>query len=570
MRQLLTCELVCQLSAAVTSLEHMTSQTTIDTTGPGDKAPAAPSDLSPASGLRGHPWFTLITVAVGVMMVALDGTIVAIANPAIQKDLKASFADVQWITNGYFLALAVSLITAGKLGDRFGHRQTFLIGVVGFAAASGAIGLSSSIAAVVTFRVFQGLFGALLMPAALGLLRATFPAEKLNMAIGIWGMVIGASTAGGPILGGVLVEHVNWQSVFFINVPVGAIALVLGLLILLDHRAALGRGPLNEHSASRSFDILGIVLLSGAMFCLVWALIKAPTWGWGDGRTWTFIAVSVVGFALFSFWETKVKEPLIPLGLFRSVPLSAGVVLMVLMAIAFMGGLFFVTFYLQNVHGMKPIDAGLHLLPLTGMMIVGSPLAGAMITKLGPRIPLAGGMAATAIAMYGMSTLQTDTGSAVMSLWFALLGLGLAPVMVGATEVIVGNAPMELSGVAGGLQQAAMQIGGSLGTAVLGAVMASKVDGDLAANWKDAGLPPLTPTQLDQASEAVQVGVAPVAKGTPEAIAAKIADVAHDTFISGMSLASLVACSVAVVAVFVALLTKRGENAEAGAGAAHI
>ena len=539
----------------------MTSQT-IDTTGSGGKAPETPSAGSPSSsGLRGHPWFTLITVAVGVMMVALDGTIVAIANPAIQKDLGASFADVQWITNGYFLALAVSLITAGKLGDRFGHRQTFLIGVTGFAAASGAIGLSNSIAAVVTFRVLQGLFGALLMPAALGLLRATFPAEKLNMAIGIWGMVIGASTAGGPILGGVLVEHVNWQSVFFINVPVGAIALLLGLLILLDHRA---------ENAPRSFDILGIVLLSGAMFCLVWALIKAPAWGWGDAKTWPFTAASVVGFALFSFWETKVEEPLIPLGLFRSVPLSAGVVLMVLMAIAFMGGLFFVTFYLQNVHGMKPIDAGLHLLPLTGMMIVGSPLAGALITKLGPRVPLAGGMAATAIAMYGMSTLKVDTSSAVMSLWFALLGLGLAPVMVGATEVIVGNAPMELSGVAGGLQQAAMQIGGSLGTAVLGAVMASKVDGDLAGNWKDAGLPPLTPAQLHQASEAVQVGVAPVAKGTPEAVVAKITSVAHDTFISGMSLASLVACGVAVVAVFVALLTKRGANAEAGAGVGHI
>ncbi|MFE7860979.1 MFS transporter [Streptomyces sp. NPDC101209] len=539
----------------------MTSQT-IGTTGPEDKAPAVPSEESPRPpGLRGHPWFTLITVAVGVMMVALDGTIVAIANPAIQKDLKASFADVQWITNGYFLALAVSLITAGKLGDRFGHRQTFLIGVTGFAAASGAIGLSHSIAAVVTFRVFQGLFGALLMPAALGLLRATFPAEKLNMAIGIWGMVIGASTAGGPILGGVLVEHVNWQSVFFINVPVGAIALLLGLLILLDHRA---------QNAPRSFDLLGIALLSAAMFCLVWALIKAPAWGWGDGKTWAFIAASVLGFALFSFWETKVREPLIPLGLFRSVPLSAGVVLMVLMAIAFMGGLFFVTFYLQNVHGMSPIDAGLHLLPLTGMMIVASPLAGVAITKLGPRVPLAGGMIATAVAMYGMSTLEVDTGSAVMSIWFGLLGLGLAPVMVGATEVIVGNAPMELSGVAGGLQQAAMQIGGSLGTAVLGAVMASKVDNDLAGNWKAAGLPPLTPGQLDQASEAVQVGVAPVAKGTPEPIVAKITGVAHDTFISGMSLASLVACGVAAVAVLVALLTKRGENAEAGAGVGHI
>ncbi|MFJ9741276.1 MFS transporter [Streptomyces sp. NPDC101166] len=539
----------------------MTSQTTVDTTGPGDKAPHDPSDQPPAQGLRGHPWFTLITVAVGVMMVALDGTIVAIANPAIASDLGATFAEVQWITNAYFLALAVSLITAGKLGDRFGHRQTFLIGVVGFAAASGAIGLSDSIALVVTFRVFQGLFGALLMPAALGLLRATFPAEKLNMAIGIWGMVIGASTAGGPILGGVLVEHVNWQSVFFINVPVGVLALVLGVLILLDHRA---------ENAPRSFDLLGIALLSAAMFCLVWALIKAPEWGWGDGKTWAFVLASLAGFALFAYWETRVAEPLIPLALFRSVPLSAGVVLMVLMAIAFMGGLFFVTFYLQNVHGMSPIDAGLHLLPLTGMMIVGSPLAGAMITKWGPRIPLAGGMAATAIAMYGMSTLETDTSSGVMSVWFALLGLGLAPVMVGATEVIVGNAPLELSGVAGGLQQAAMQIGGSLGTAVLGAVMASKVDSDLPVNWKEAGLPELTPEQLGKASEAVQVGVPPVAPGTPAAIAAKIADVAHDTFISGMSLASLVAAGVAAVAVLVALLTKRGANADAGAGVGHI
>ncbi|MYS40828.1 DHA2 family efflux MFS transporter permease subunit [Streptomyces sp. SID5998] len=539
----------------------MTSQTTIDATGKGGGASGDPSHPAAAGGLRGHPWFTLITVAVGVMMVALDGTIVAIANPAIQDDLHASLADVQWITNAYFLALAVSLITAGKLGDRFGHRQTFLIGVTGFAAASGAIGLSGSIGVVVAFRVFQGLFGALLMPAALGLLRATFPAEKLNMAIGIWGMVIGASTAGGPILGGVLVEHVNWQSVFFINVPVGALALILGLVILLDHRA---------ENAPRSFDIGGIVLLSGSMFCLVWALIKAPEWGWGDGKTWLFIGASAVGFAAFSFWENRVKEPLLPLAMFRSVPLSAGVVLMVLMAIAFMGGLFFVTFYLQNVHGMSPVDAGLHLLPLTGMMIVGSPLAGAMITKVGPRIPLAGGMACTAVAMYGISTLETDTGSGVMSLWFALLGLGLAPVMVGATEVIVGNAPMELSGVAGGLQQAAMQIGGSLGTAVLGAVMASKVDNDLAGNWADAGLPKLTPEQLHQASEAVRVGVPPVAQGTPEPVAAKIAGVAHETFISGMSLASLVAAGVAAVAVLVALLTKRGVNAEAGAGVGHI
>ena len=553
--------MVCQLAVTVISLERMTGQTNIDKAGPGGSAPGGPSGATPGRGLRGHPWFTLFTVAVGVMMVALDGTIVAIANPAIGRDLGATWSDLQWITNAYFLALAVSLITAGKLGDRFGHRQTFLIGVAGFAASSAAIGLSDGITAVIVFRVFQGLFGALLMPAALGLLRATFPAEKLNMAIGIWGMVIGASTAGGPILGGVLVEHVNWQSVFFINVPVGVLAVVLGVWILLDHRA---------ENAPRSFDVLGIALLSAAMFCLVWALIKAPEWGWGDGYTWAFVFASIAGFGAFAVWEKKVGEPLIPLALFRSVPLSAGVVLMVLMAIAFMGGLFFVTFYLQNVHGLSPVDAGLHLLPLTGMMIVASPLAGAMITKVGPRVPLAGGMAFTALAMYGMSTLDKETGSGAMSLWFALLGLGLAPVMVGATEVIVGNAPLELSGVAGGLQQSAMQVGGSLGTAVLGAVMASKVDHDLADNWADAGLPKLTPAQLEQAEQGVQQGVAPVAEGTPAPIAEKITDVAHDTFVSGMSLASLVAAGVAAVAVLVAFLAKRGENAEAGAGVGHI
>ncbi|MFE7119907.1 MFS transporter [Streptomyces sp. NPDC057654] len=534
----------------------MTSQTTV-----ADAAPEHPVP-GPRKGLRGHPWLTLISVAIGVMMVALDGTIVAIANPAIQKDLGASLADVQWITNGYLLALAVALITAGKLGDRFGHRQTFLIGIAGFALASGAIGISGSVALVIVFRVLQGLFGALLMPAALGLLRATFPAEKLNMAIGIWGMVIGASTAAGPIVGGLLVEHVNWQSVFFINVPVGAIALVLGLVILKDHRAK---------NAAKSFDFLGILLLSGAMFCLIWALIKENQWGgWGETNTLLFLGLAIVAFVLFALWETRVKEPLIPLSMFRSVPLSAGTILMVLMAFAFMGGLFFVTFYLQNVHGMSPVDSGLHLLPLTAMMIVASPIAGALITKLGPRVPLVGGMVLTAVACFGMSSLSSDSGNLGMSIWFALLGLGLAPVMVGATEVIVGNAPLEHSGVAGGLQQAAMQVGGSLGTAVLGAVMASRVSSELPDKWTGAGLPKLTPEQMSQASDAVAVGVGPVPPQTPPQIAEKITGVAHDTFVSGMGFAFTVAGIVAVIAAAVAMFTKRGENAEAGAGAAHI
>ncbi|GGP56281.1 MFS transporter [Streptomyces abikoensis] len=514
-----------------------------------------------SSGLRGHPWLTLLSVAIGVMMVALDGTIVAIANPAIQKDLGASLADVQWITNAYLLALAVALITAGKLGDRFGHRQVFLIGTTGFALSSGLIALSGSVSLVIALRVLQGLCGALLMPTALGLIRATFPAAKLNMAIGLWGMVVGASTAGGPIVGGLLVEHVNWQSVFFINVPVGALALALGSVFLAGHRA---------EDAPRSFDIPGIVLLSGAMFCLIWALIKAPAWSWSDARTVVFLGSSAAAFLLFAFWQTRGREPLLPLSLFRSVPLSAGVVLMVLMAFAFIGGLFFVTFYLQNVHGMSPVDAGTHLLPLTGMMIVGSPLAGALISRIGPRIPLMVGMISAAVACFGLATLDAGTGTLTMSLWFLLMGVGLAPVMVGATEVIVGNAPLRHAGVAGGLQQSAMQVGGSLGTAVLGAVMASRVEHLLPEKWAGAGLPALGPERLSRAADAVSVGVAPVPAGTPPQYAEKISTVAHDTFVSGMQVGFRVAGCVAIAAALVAAFTKRGENAGGSVGAGHL
>jgi EmrB/QacA subfamily drug resistance transporter len=504
-----------------------------------------------SQGWRGHPWLTLFAVAIGVMMVTLDGTVVAVANPAIQSDLNASLADVQWITNGYLLALAVSLITAGKIGDRFGHRQTFLIGITGFGATSAIIGLSHGVTMVIAFRVLQGVFGALLQPAALGLLRATFPPEKLNMAIGIWGATIGTSTAAGPIVGGLLVEHVNWQSVFFINVPVGLIALVLGLIILKDVRA---------ENAPKSFDIPGVVGLSGAMFLLIWGLIKAPAWGWGDTRTLLFLGLSIVCFVAFGLWEVRAKEALVPLTLFRSVPFSAGVALMMFMAFALIGGIFFVTFYLQNVHGMSPVSSGVHMLPLTAMMIVGSPITGALITKFGPRIPMMLGMVFTGAAMFAMTTLDTGTGALPMSIWFAMLGIGLSPVVVGATEVIVGNAPMELSGVAGGLQQSAMQVGGSLGTAVLGALMAARVDSVLPDKWAHAKLPPLSAHDAQAMKEAAAVGLAPVAKGTPGPVARAIIEVCHSAFISGMTLAFTVAGVVGLAAAVIASFTRSGST----------
>ena len=392
---------------------------------------------------RSNPALTLLAVALGVMMVGIDGTIVAVANPAIQSHLHASLASIQWVSNAYLLALAVSLITAGKLGDRFGHKKIFLAGVAGFAASSAAIGLSGSIVGsitlVIAFRALQGVFGAMLQPTALALLRKNFPAEKLNAAIGIWGAVIGASTAAGPIVGGLLVQHIGWEACFYINVPVGLIALAASLLVLRET---------DPSPAARSFDIPGIATLSGALFLLIWGLIKGPDYGWSSAPTLAFLGAAALAGLLFVLRQARTAQPLLPLRLFRSASLSAGVVLVILLMFAMFGAMFFMTFYLENLHGLDPIAAGMHLLPMTAMLIIGSPLAGALINKLGPRIPLVAGMLMAAIAMAGLSRLGADSSPNDTIAWFVLLGLGLSPVMVGATNVIVGNAPVELAGVA--------------------------------------------------------------------------------------------------------------------------
>jgi len=505
--------------------------------------------------MRGSPRLTLLSAALGVMMVALDGTIVAVANPAIQSHLGASLADIQWVTNGYLLALAVTLITIGKIGDRFGHKKVFLTGIVGFAATSAAVGLSGTVAGSITliiaFRVLQGVFGAMLQPTALALLRETFPIEKLNGAIGIWGAVIGASTAAGPIVGGLLVQHINWEACFYINVPVGIIALGFGLLVLRETPPS---------PAARSFDIPGIGLLTAFLFLLVWGLIKAPDDGWTSTATIAYFAGAVAALAAFIAREATAREPLLPLRLFRSVPLSAGTVLVLTLMFSLFGAMFFMTFFMENVHGVDAIGTGVRMLPLTGMMMLGAPLAGVVITKIGPRLPMFAGMLMAAVALFGLSRISLASPMNDTIIWFALLGLGLSPVIVGGTEVIVGNAAVELAGVAAGLQSTAMQVGGTIGTAVLGAVMSARVDSLLPARWAAAHLPALTPEQLAGVKSATTVGVAPTQKGIPPHIAATIADVTHTTFISGMTASFLVASIVAVAGALIALLAKKGHT----------
>ncbi len=518
---------------------------------------------SSAAGRRrrglGNPWLTLIAVAFGVIMVALDATVVAIANPAISKDLGVSLSDLQWVTNGYLLALAVSLITAGRLGDRFGHKPIFLIGAAGFALSSAGIGLSGAIGLVIALRVLQGLFGAMLQPTALGLLRAAFPAERLNVAIGIWGSCIAASTAAGPIVGGLLVQHIGWQAVFFINVPVGAVTLILGGLFVRNAR---------DESSRPGFDVTGMLLLSGTLFTLVWGIIKAPSYGWADAETLAFFGGFVVLLALFLVRERMTRGPLLPLTLFRSLPLSAGTVLMVLMAFGMFGGMFFLTFYLQSVHDLTPVATGVRLLPMMLTMMVASPIAGGLISKIGPRIPLVAGMGCTGGAFLGLTSLGAHTGFATMASWFALLGLGLSPVLVSATDIIVGNAPVSLAGVAGGLQQVAMQVGGALGTSVLGAVMTSEVADVLPGHMRRVGLPVPPPAQVDQMKGAISEGIAPVPAHAPPQLAHLITEAADLAFIDGMHVAFGAGAVVVFIGAALSLLVRAGRKVEGAAALA--
>ncbi|WP_219461824.1 MFS transporter [Nonomuraea rhizosphaerae] len=526
------------------------------------KAVDVPPSLGPGrkrTGGSGNPWLVLLAVSLGVIMVMLDGTVVGIANPSIQQDLGASLSDLQWVTSGYLLALAVFLITAGKLGDLFGHKRVFLIGVAGFALSSVGIGLSQELAdiipgvspvgALIGLRVLQGLFGALLQPAALALLRAAFPGDKLNQAMGAWGAIIGLSSAAGPIVGGVLVQQVSWESVFFINAPVGIIALVLGIFLIRENRVP---------SLAR-IDWLGVVLLSGAMFSLVWTIIKAPEWGWGDSATLGFLGAFVVLIGAFIFWQSRAKQPLVPLSLFRNPSISIGTVLMMMVAFAMFGAMFFLGFFFQGVHGLSPLDAGLRMLPMSAGMIVASPLAGMMIGKLGPKITMATGLVITAGSMFLMSRLSIDASFIESAIPFVLLAFGLSPVFVGATEIIVGNAPIEYSGVAGGVQQSAMQVGGALGTAILGAVMAAEISSKL-PGYLGPAAQAIPPEQLSLLEKAAAFGGLPA--GTPQQLQQLVGGALHNAFMDGMHLAFLVSTGIALLTAVLALFVKAGRKTE--------
>jgi EmrB/QacA subfamily drug resistance transporter len=512
------------------------------------------------AGGRDNPWLTLIAVALGVMMVALDGTVVGVANPTIAADLDASLAGLQWVTNGYLLALAVLLIVGGKLGDRFGRKRIFMIGIVGFALTSLLCALAPSIGVLVAARVLQGVAGALLMPNTLALLRAAFPPAELNRAVGIWGGASALAVASGPIVGGLLVEHVSWESIFLLNLPLGAIAAVVTWRWVQESK---------DETSAGSFDLPGVALLSGGLFMLIWGVIKAQEHGWDSPYTIGFGVAAVVVLVLFVLHESRTADPLLPLDLFRNRSLSAGVVLVVTGFFALFGILFFVGLYLQNVHGYSPIQTGVRLLPLTATFTISAPLGGLLTEKFGPRVPLCLGMLILAGCFFALTGLEVDSSYGSQWPYYLLIGVAMGLVIVASTEAIVGNAPVERGGLAGGLQSTANQLGGVLGTAVLGSVIVSGVGSALSGNLADAGVPAAAARAVEGQKELIAQGVAPVGPDKPAALAQKITDASFEAFMSGLHTAMYVSAVLALISAGIALFVSRGHSTGDG-GAVHV
>jgi EmrB/QacA subfamily drug resistance transporter len=496
-----------------------------------------------AAGRRANPWLTLCAVAFGLFMVQLDGSVVAIANPAIGEAFDADTAQLQWVTNAYLLALAATLILGGKLGDRFGRRTYYLVGVAGFTLASVAIGLSGSITGVIVFRALQGVFGGLLMPNTLGLLRAVFPPRRFGMAVGIWAMVSAVSTALGPIVGGLLVEHVSWESVFYINAPIGVAALLFSMFVLPQSKNSTGH---------HRFDIPGVLLLAAGLLCVVFGVVKGESWGWTSAGTWAAVGAGVLVLVLFGWYETRVEHPLLPMRLFRNRSLTVGAIITALNFFVMLGVIFFVMLYLQNVRGFTPVEAGVRTLPLSLASLVASPLGAVLTQRLGARLTMPLGMVLQAAACFGMLTWQTDSSYATMWPPFVALGLGVGMVLSASSDAIVGNAPVQDGGVAGGLQATTLQIGGALGTSVLVSVISAKVGATLTGELTGAGVPSALADRLQEARDAVAMGIAPVSADMPTGLRAAVVEGSGQAFLNGVHAAVVLTGALCLVGAAVA------------------
>ncbi|MGW0903061.1 MFS transporter [Streptomyces sp. NPDC002853] len=407
------------------------------------------------SGIGQH--LPLVASAAGAMIVALDGTVLLLAQPSLQRDLGASTAQVQWTSTAYLIAVAALLVIAGRLGDRYGHPLLMVVGVIGFGASSGGLALAPDIHEVIVLRAVQGGFGALLQPATLGLLRQAYPADRLGTPIAIRTAAIAVAAGLGPLLGGVLVAQLGWRALFWINVP--ATILIAVLVYAL-------RTPAPQRPVTARLNLTGATLLAITLAVLVHALTGVPARGWTATPTLLELAAATGAAAALIRHEHRTRHPIVPPAVARSKTVTAAMALLLLTTTGLFGAMFTATFFLQNTLRLDPLDTALHVLPLHALMVLGAPAASSALRRFGARRTAITGTVLVAAGIAGLSRLGPTTPWTVMITVFAVIGAGFATVMVTATGTTVGDAPPRYAGVVGGLKQTAMNIGPTLGIAI--------------------------------------------------------------------------------------------------------
>jgi len=459
-------------------------------------------------------WLALGVLCASLLAIVVDNTIVNVALPTLARDLDADIGDLQWVVDAYTLVFAGLLLLAGALGDRFGRRLMLLVGLAAFGASSGWAAWSGGVDELVAARAAMGAGAALIMPATLSLLVSVFPdPRERSTAVGLWAATAGLGVALGPVVGGFLLDRFWWGSIFVVNVPLVALALVAGSRLI----------PESRDPVARRIDWLGAALSCAGLVALVWAVIEAPAKGWTAAPVLGAGALAAIALVAFVAWQRRVAEPLLDVRLFHDARFTAASGTIMVLFFALFGFLFLSTQYLQFVLGFSPFGAGLRALPYAGAMIVLAVSSAPLVARLGTKRVVTAGMLLFAAGLAVAATVDVDTGYGRLAIALALMGAGMGLAGAPATESIMGSLPPERANIGSAVNDTTRELGGALGVAIVGSIMSS-LYGSRLADALPAGVPA-------EARESL---------GAAARLGPEIAGAAREAFVHAMSSASIV------------------------------
>src|SRR5262245_53544541 len=415
-------------------------------------------------------WWTLAAVSVGLFMIMLDATVVNVALPTIRDSLHMRLASLEWVVAGYALTFAAFMLTGGKLADLFGRRLVFMAGLAIFAAASLACGLAPTGGVLIGGRVVQGIGAALMNPATLSIITATFPPRQRGTAIGIWSGVASLALSVGPLAGGLITEHSSWNWIFFINVPTGLAVVLLAPALIEESR---------NTRAEHRLDLPGLTTAGVGLLALTYGFIEANTFGWASGRIIGVLVLAAAALTAFIALERRQHVPMLDLSLFRNRTFTGANAAMFCIGLAMLGTFFYVSLYMQNVLGYSPVEAGAAFLPLTLLLSLVAPRAGRLSDRLGSRALITVGMTLLAIMLGYFSRLGAHASFWALLPGLCAGGIGMGMSMTPTTAAAMRSVPVAKAGIGSAVLNSMRQVGGSLGIAVMGTIVASGVSASL-------------------------------------------------------------------------------------------